>query len=316
MEIQSEWLAKEMLNRRPNYGYSKTPTIPGLKMEKPLLRERIFAQANQKDTVLWPMLFEAFPEWMWLVQGTGDCVSIGTGHMEDCNAATQALSAEQKKIFKEACTEAIYGFGKAELFRSYRFNSPGMAGIDGVMAIRQYGILHRQVYQHDDCTKYSGKRAIAWGEKPRHTHGVPDYLEPLAAINRSTDCIEVTDAILGAALLESGYAWQWCGNTQWGLTRDANGLANSWAYGAHCMTATGVRYKDGKPWAFWIANTGHGDHVYGPVGPYPMPAAYAACGSWIRVGVIDAVLRQGDCYAVSDSTLWEKKELTPECQPR
>lgn len=65
------------------------------------------------------------------------------------------------------------------------------------------------------------------------------------------------------------------------------------------MTATGVRYSRGKVKYVWISNTGHGNHVTGPKGPFEMSDAYAAQGSWMPVSRIEPILRSGDSHSVS-----------------
>jgi hypothetical protein len=76
------------------------------------------------------------------------------------------------------------------------------------------------------------------------------------------------------------------------------------------MTATGVRYDGGsEPVAFWISNTGHGDHCDGPVGLIPVPKIYADCGSWVPVNRIAPVLAQGDCFSTTFVEGWPVLDL-------
>jgi hypothetical protein len=300
-------------NGLPNYGYSRTPTCLESRRNARTVCSAIRLNDERKDTILWPALFKVWPAWSFGLQGTGDCVSWGTAHILDVILSITSLMGATSEAVALVATEGIYGFGKSELFNSYRWNGQGMAGVDAMKSIVAFGTLYRTIYQIKtetcDLSQYDGDRAIAWGETPRRSHGVPDWLEPFAKQHTAIDSVEVTDAVMAGALIQSGYPFQWCGNTKWGLTRDSDGIARTYASGAHCMACTGVRYRNGDPYAFWIANTGHGAHVTGPIGPYPMPDSYAACGSWISADVVDAVLKDGDCFTTSMITGWEPLDL-------
>jgi hypothetical protein len=239
-----------------------------------------------------------------------NCVSWGSGHLGDVILAVFALAGKVRKPDALICRESIYGFGKCELFNSYRYHGMGMAGIDAMRAWEKYGTLYYSAYPEMDLSAgYSGSRAKSWGEGG---NGVPDALEKYAVEHRCRDRVAVTDIQAAGALVQSGYAIQYCGYTTWGLSRDANGVANRFKSGAHCMTITGVRY-DGKaaPQYFWVANTGHGNHVSGPKGPFDVPDSYAACGAWMPAArYIQPVLQQGDCFTTSFVEGWPLLKLT------
>jgi len=120
----------------------------------------------------------------------------------------------------------------------------------------------------------------------------------------------VTDAASGAALLEAGYAWQYCGYTYWPTRRTRDGMGASFTSGWHCMTCVGVIYgEDGRP-AYWrIANTGHGDHCDGPAEPGDVPQVYQECGGWVPTRLVEPVLRAGDCRCVSVVDGWQNLNL-------
>lgn len=297
MEFANSYLQQESKKQYPNYGYYRTSSCNRPRNNIKKILPLLLKPDQKKDSILWSFLFAVWPDWCYGLQGTGDCVSWGTAHMLDCTMAFLTYGGDINQAPGLQCSESIYGFGKSELFNSYRHNYPGMAGIDAINAIAKFGTLYRTIYDNYDLRAYSGLRAIAWGEHPMKTHGVPDTLQPIAFQHLILSGLEVTDAETAGMLLQNGIAFQWCGQTQWGLRRDLDGMACEYAHGAHCMTATGVRYKNNAPYAFWIANTGHGAHCTGPVGPYPMPDRYAACGSWIPAGIIDSVLQSGDCHA-------------------
>jgi hypothetical protein len=283
----------------PNYGYSRTPTCDEPHRLSRVICSHLFKEPVQTDTVLWPALFQNFPGWLPGLQGTGDCVSWGFAHMADVLMCLLLLQIKIRQYPYKLCSESIYGFGKAELFNRYRWDAPGMAGVDAMKACQKFGSLYRTKYDGTDLTVYSGERAIAWGEQQRRTHGVPDELEPFARIHRAFDYVLVDSVEDAAGLIGNGYPFIWCGNTQWGVVRDADGVAKQYRHGAHCLTATGVRFFEGRPALFWIANTGHGAHVTGPVGPIAVPDAYASCGSWVPADIVARVIDDRDCYSLS-----------------
>ncbi len=72
---------------------------------------------------------------------------------------------------------------------------------------------------------------------------------------------------------------------------------------------TAVRWDGDEPYAFWCANTGHGNHVSGPVGPFAVPDVYAQCGGWIPARLVDRLAAAGDCYAHSLVEGWPVLDL-------
>ena len=210
----------------------------------------ILAAAKGVDAVLWPALFQVWPSWRWGLQGTGDCVSWGTAHLGDVNLALQFLAGKIRQPDALIAQESIYGFGKTELANSYGRHRAGMAGQDAVEAWKQFGTLYRKPYEVGgeviDLREYSGNRAVSWGENPASTRGVPDDLEPFAAEHKAVDVIHVDSIETGAALLEAGYAWQYCGRSYWPTARTPEGYGSRFTSGAHCMTCVGVHRQGEK----------------------------------------------------------------------
>lgn len=300
----SAWLRRQYARReQANFGLWYPPEgiqpNPRLRVG-PLAVPQVMAADEKKDTVLWPYLFKVFPAWLYGSQGTGDCVSWGWKHMLDIQMAVQILLRGLAEEWIAALRqETIYGFGRVEIFGRPDYGGPGMYGGGAFKAVKNYGTLHELNYDalgyyNYDLRRYSGSRAVSWGRT-----GVPDELEPLAAEHKVKDGVVVTSAEMAGALIQQGYACTYCGRTYWGRSRNGDGVATRFSSGAHCMTMAGVRYAYGAPAYFWVANTGHGDHVSGPVGPYEMPDVYAACGSWVPVNRITPVLQDGDSHSVS-----------------
>jgi hypothetical protein len=302
-------------NADRNFGYAHdSPGRDRPRKQAAAVVSQIVAADRHQDTALWPALFRVWPAWAHGLQGTGDCVSWGTAHLGDILLAILYLLAKVRRPDGLISSESIYGFGKSELFDNYGWHGAGMNGSDALAAWRRFGTLYRRLYeagsQKYDLSQYSGARAVAWGEQPRQTHGVPDELEPFAAEHKCVDEVAVTDAATAGALIQAGYPCQYCGGVYWGVERDSNGIARRFASGSHCMTITGVRYDGGStPKYWWVANTGHGNHCSGPIGPTPMPPIYAECGSWVPNNRVEPILRQGDCFATSFVDGWPVLDL-------
>lgn len=251
-----------------------------------------------EDTALWHALFHLYPGWHWGHQGTGDCTSWGKKHGIDVLQSVLYLAGKIRLPEALSSQESIYGFAKCEVYDRYRRTGAGSTSWAVSEAARKYGWLLRKRYSDGrneiDLREYSGRRAIDWGN---NGGGVPDWLEPFAALQRATDRIEVANAMEAAKLITAGYPVDYAGNCPWPRQRDADGMAIRYSRGAHMMCLTGLRVRNGEPYAFWVANTGHGAHVTGPVGPLPVPEVYAQCGGWIQAEIVDRTLRNGRCCA-------------------
>jgi hypothetical protein len=260
----------------------------------------LLAQEERRDTALWPALFAAWPNWHWGIQPTGDCTRWMEQHLLDVLLANAWAAGTCRKPDALVAGESIYGFAKCELENNYGYHGAGATGEAVAEACVKFGSLYRLTYAKDGQTcdlREESSLAIEWGDRGR---GVPDWLEPFAAEHRAKDRVAINSTVEMGLLVQAGYPCQYCGYTSWGTTRDSDGIAQRFSSGWHAITATGVRWNsNGNPLAFWIANTGHGDHCDGPVGPFAVPAAYAECGSWVPTEKIAPVIRAGDCFATT-----------------
>jgi hypothetical protein len=306
VQIRSLYLA-------PNFGYARTPTRYVPRCNALAFPTEIIANQKKKSTVLWPCLFAAWPNWLHGLQATGDCVSWAHSHMADITDAIRNIGSTRITELLRTASEPTYAFGKCELQNSYHMHSAGMMGLDAILATEKFGRLFRKKYEKDDLTNYDGSRAELWAEDPRSTHGVPDYLEPEAAQHKFTLHLEITDGNTAAAFIEAGYPVGYCGNTKWGLATDDLGYASEYSSGAHAMALTGVEYRNGEAFAFWNANTGHGDHVEYNVPNSSVPKAYRECGCWLPRKIVADVLVKGDCFALSPHGEWNVHELPAAC---
>jgi hypothetical protein len=307
------FVSRQRFSLIPNYGYLRTPTAGNYRSNAITANADFFAAQSFRSMILWPVLFDAFPTWSHGLQGTGDCVSWMMAHQCDLSDAVRNHGNPRIAELLKTASEPFYAFGKCELSDSYNFHRPGMMGLDVILAGQRFGRLFRRKYESDDLSSYDGERAIKWGERPRVTHGVPDYLESYAAEHKISDYLEVTDVLSAAAYLEQGYPVGYCGETRWGIKTDAEGKSLDFDAGAHAMVLTGVQYSQKEPAYFWCANTGHGNHVSYPQSNGCMPDAYRSCGSWIPAAQVRNVLKSGDCFVINLHEDWNMHQLPSAC---
>lgn len=271
---------------------------------------QILAQEERKDTCLWPALFSCWPSWHWGYQPTGDCTRWMQQHLLDVLLACQHVAGKVRKPDALVAGESIYGFAKCELANSYRYHGAGATGWAVAEACVKYGSLYRLRYEEgrQACDlREETTLSVDWGDRGR---GVPDWLEDEAAQHKAKDRVQVRSASEIGLTIQAGYPCQYCGYAYWGTRRGSDGIATRFDAGWHAMALTGVRWnRDGTPLAFWCANTGHGDHCEGPLGPYEVPDVYAECGSWIPAEYVDRVARAGDCYSTTAVAGWPVLEL-------
>jgi hypothetical protein len=263
--------------------------------------------AAPRDTGLWVSLFQLFPAWTWGRQKTGDCVSWAKAHNVDTTIACLVADGRIGRPDSLASNESIYGFAKANLTGNYGRKGSGSTSHNGSLAVERFGWLHRRRYVSGsghvvdlrDQTSYS----ITWGENPGS--GVPTWLHPIAAVTKAIGMVRAENATHAGKLIQAGYAVDFSGNIPWPRTRDANGLGTTFSRGAHMVSFTGVRWNsDGTPHSFWLANTGHGNHVSGPIGPLPVPVSYAQCGGWISASTANGFFTGVRNYAHTMVTGW------------
>lgn len=250
---------------------------------------------ERRDTGLWAALFAIFPSWSWGRQLTGDCTRWGKQHGLDCGLATAAINKLIAPPTSLVAGEVLYGAAKSNLPQDFRRKRAGSTSWAISEAARRFGWVHRGQYQRPGTdemidlsqeTRYS----VTWGERPGT--GVPDWLLQFASRWRAVDRVQVTDTLEAGLLIQAGYAVDYAGTrAAWPRTRGADGIGVSFSASPHMMCLTGVRWnRDGFPHSFWVANTGHGAHVTGPVGPIPVPEVYAACGGWVLARTVSPYL--------------------------
>ena len=131
-----------------NFGiWTEAPRRPARGL--PQAAPHILDQGERRDTVLWPALFAAWPQWHWGMQPTGDCTRWMQQHLLDVLLATLWAAGKIRKPDALVAGESIYGFAKCELANSYGYHGAGSTGYDVAEACVKFGSLYREQYQQN-----------------------------------------------------------------------------------------------------------------------------------------------------------------------
>ena len=254
-----------------------------------------------EETIILPhFLLKAFPEWRWGNQAIGDCVSWASAHNIDTLMGVEIfLKQEAEMIVAQCCSEVAYGFMRVEVYGRPDRGGDGAYGGAAADAIVRFGSLHRLPYLNGkyDFSGYdnSGRTQKGYGRT-----GVPDELEPLAALHKCKTTTQVKDFETAAKMIQNGYAISNCHsrNPVCSGQRDKDGFATRDWGASHAMNYVGVRF--GKRPGLLKVNSGWGHHVDGPTYPNDLPKQIAQCSWWEDVKTCNYVLRDGDSFAYSN----------------
>lgn len=261
-------------------------------------------------TLLYPFLLAIFPTWIYGLQGRGDCMAWSATHSIDCLMAVNiALLQKPEQARALACIEAQYGFMRVEVFNGGRnYGGDGASPSAAAESVLKCGTLHRLSYLEGlhDLRTYdeSGGRSGSWGRL-----GVPDELEPIARQHFVQDIAPVTDFDSAVDVLSRGIPISNADprNPIW-THRDADGFGDRQWPASHAMNYIG--YRLGSRPGLLKTNTGHGNHVTGPMHPADCPAQISACAAWEDADVASRVLAANWSWAYSDYLGFPKRDLT------
>jgi len=238
-------------------------------------------------------------------QGAPDCVSHAYGLGADILSAVQiVLKRMPQRWVGFAATEPIYGGSRIEVGH-YEGRGGGSTGHWAAEWIQRYGILNRQKYPGGyDFTKYDAEKAIEYGYE-----GCPDPLEPLtklhpvktAALCKSYDeCIDC---------IANGMPVVVCSNVGFGsgtCRRDSEGfLTRKRRPWMHAMLFGGFDDKYRRKGCLCFNSWGY-DWVTGPTRLNQPSGTF-----WVDAATVDAMLRQGDSFALSAFVGYPKLNLPP-----
>lgn len=228
-------------------------------------------------------------------QAIGDCVGQGFALTVDALTATQIeIAGQPEQWVAPASSEVIYAGSRVEVAKQRDWQD-GSTGHWAAEFIMRWGILLRQPYPGgSDFTKYSGKTARDLGY-----YGVPDELEPLCKLHpvKTAALVKTYEECRDAIV--NGYPVAVCSNVGFGTSsnqwvRDSQGfLRRKREPWYHCMAILGVDDTPGRPGCL-VFNS------WGPkwcTGPVRLDQPFSTF--WVDAETIDAMMRQGDSFALS-----------------
>ncbi len=261
-------------------------------------------------TLLYPFLLSIFPTWRYGLQGRGDCMAWSAMHSVDILMAVNIALLEKHEYSRAlGSIEAQYGFMRVEVLGgSPDYGGDGGSPSAAAESLIVCGTLHRMTYLDDqyDLTNYdeTGGRSGDWGR-----YGVPDPLEPIARKHPVKTVALVTDFDTAVKVIASGLPISNAHQRNPIPThRDKQGFADKKWFGSHAMNYIGYRLGD-RP-GLLQSNTGHGNHVSGPMQPDDCPPQIANCSAWIDADEADDVLSAQWSWVYSGYTGFPKRNLS------
>lgn len=215
-------------------------------------------------------------------QQIGDCTSFGSGHSVDLLQCVQMAIGGQQEAYKETCTEAIYGIGRA--IAGMLGGGDGCYGGAVARAVTEVGTVSREV-----VGQYSGRRAQEWG-----AWGVPDDVKQKCTEHKikTASLVSTWDELVAA--LSNGYPVIVCSDQGFTMTRNTMGICEAQGSWAHCMGISGLMYV-GTSNECAVIDQSWGPNV--PSGPTPNEMPSFSFGA--RRSVVERMLAGRDSYAFS-----------------
>jgi hypothetical protein len=227
----------------------------------------------------------------------GSCVSFGTASAVEHLLLVQLARNPGAGEFKPLVQEAVYALARVEIGGEHGSYQDGAVGAWAAKAVRDYGILPREVVAGVDLTAYDPKRCRDWGAK-----GLTPELEAECRKSPVKQFTQVKTTAELRAALKNGYPVAICSGQGFASTRDAQGFAAAKGSWAHCMCCLG--FRSDRP-GFFIWNSWGPDWIHGPLGPGEPPLG----GFWAEERVVARMLAQGDSWAFSDARGFPAREI-------
>ena len=288
------------------FGYVRDEAaIDGFKrgMAKPFLAQQNAGIRNSgkgKRVLLWKA-YEAVTGQPFKCheQEIGDCVSHGFTLGAEVLATWEIhVLRQREKWLGKFSTEVTYGLSRVEIGGG-RIRGDGSTGAWGSLALTRYGVIRRGVYGSVDLSRYRPDLAKRFGDQ-----GVPDDLETIAKerpVKTATLCTSYSQAIDAMA---NGYPVVVCSNRGFNMRRDRDGFLKPFGSWPHCMMFFGYDDSSSRK-GVCIANSWPPSWVSGPDHALGQPEGCF----WADASVVDAMLKQGDSYALSDFDGYPAREL-------
>ncbi len=226
-------------------------------------------------------------------QRIGDCVGFGHGHGNDLLQCIE-ISLGQPYVYQETDTEFIYAASRE--VAGILGRSDGSYGSAAVKAMTTMGMVSRKMLGPEGV--YSGQRAKEWG-----LTGPPSAVVAEAAPFKLGGAAAVSTWDELQAALANGYPTTVCCNQGFTMTRDAQGFCDQQGTWGHCMVFVGMRFD--RPGACVLQS-------WGPNVPDgPTVLAQPSYSFWVDQKTVEAMLAEGDSWALSRTPGFEKRALPP-----
>jgi hypothetical protein len=224
-------------------------------------------------------------------QQIGDCVSFGHGHANDLLQCIEIAVGEPAE-YRETDTEFIYASSRE--VAGILGRQDGSYGAAAVKAMTTIGLVSRQMLGNDGT--YSGQRAKQWG-----LTGAPQKVKAEAKDFKLGGAAQVSTWNELVAALSSGYPVTICTDQGFTLHRDGDGFVQAHGVWGHCMAIAGVRFD--RPGACILQS-------WGPNVPDgPLGLGQPNYSFWAEKPVIEAILGEGDSWALSRAPEFAKRTL-------
>ena len=279
------WLGADEIQRKHAAEFGR------LKSVAPML----FADAAPTEPVL---LYKAYAQALgqfpnYPAQRIGDCVGFGHGHAHDLLQCVE-IGLGQPLVYQETDTEFIYAASRE--VAGILSNTDGSYGSAAVKAMTTLGMVSRPMLGPEGT--YSGARAKAWGDS-----GVPPAIlsEASPYLLGGAAAVTTWDELVTA--LSSGYPTTVCCDQGFTMTRDPQGFCERKGRWGHCMAFVAVRFD--RPGACVLQS-------WGPDVPDgPVALGQPDWSFWIDQATVEAMLAEGDSWAISKTPGFEKRQLPP-----
>lgn len=286
---------------RPLFGYEENPAETREYVSR--LPHPTLASAGPdllldetRDVFLGHALLACSPQWRRGAQQIGSCVGWGWSLAVDVLAACDVvLRGEPESWGGDTLPAATYGFSRVEARGGARNNGgDGSYGGAAAKAVTQFGTLHYgQDYHGRVFIDSTGELEREWGRV-----GVPDDLEPFAALHRVSSVTLCTTFEQAATAIQNAYPVALCAQLGFRMAFESGehaGYLTQSGQWAHCQMILGVRWKP-EP-AMYVCNS-WGDCYSGPVDE-TLPKAFQRCGGWVRAGTATRMLAGEDSFALA-----------------
>lgn len=243
---------------------------------------------------VWREVFASDPDYP--AQQIGDCVSFGHGHANDLLETIGVYLGDLPiDAVHQTDTEWIYGMSRK--VAGILGRQDGSYGSAAVKAMTTVGMVSRAALGENGA--YSGSRAKEWG-----LTGPPIELDSVAAGYKLGAAARVTDTDGAIAALQAGHPFTICTSLGFAVTRDADGFCKRHGRWGHCMFVSA--YRADRP-GFCVMQSWGPDQPQGPTA-----LDQPSWSFWITPEDLQAVLDEGDCWALSGSPGFAPRSLPSE----